>query len=112
MTFVTRLGAALLVAATGLTGIAATPVTAQTAVTVQYRDVQYRDRDWDRRDDRNWRGDRHWRDDRRRYDRRDWDRRDRRYSNRGYYGYARQRCWTDWRYDRWSGRRVAVRVCR
>lgn len=106
MTFVTRLGAVLLVAATGLTGIAATPTVAQTTLSVQYRDWDRRDnwrgdrRDWDRRDRRDWR------------DRRSWDRRDRRDYRRGYYGYARQRCWTDWRYDRWAGRRVAVRVCR
>lgn len=64
------------------------------------------DRDWDRR--RDWyRAD--W--ERRRYD--DW-----RWRHGGYwrddgdYWRYRERCWTDWRYDDWSGRTVPVRICR
>lgn len=63
-----------------------------------------------------WRGDRDYRSDHRRWDnnrrwddRRHWrgDRRDWR-GNRGY----RQRCWTEWRYDRYRDRDVRVRICR
>ena len=56
-----------------------------------YRDG-WRHRDWDRRDGWGYR-DRHWRGDRYRA------------------GY-RARCYKDWRYDPYYGRRVKVRICR
>ena len=60
------------------------------------------DRDY-RSDHRRWGNDRGW-DNRRHWrgDRRDWR------GNRGY----RQRCWTEWRYDRYRDRDVRVRICR
>jgi hypothetical protein len=70
-----------------------------------------------------WRGDGAHRGDWRRGDgRRDnWRRDDRRWDNRrnwrgyrgGYYRPAyRQRCWNEWRYNRYYDQRVRVRICR
>ena len=90
-----------------LTGIGATAVPAQ----AQYyggRDGWRGDRDggrvsrWER--ERRWDHRRNWRDDRR------W-----RGHGGGYYrGHAsyRQRCWSEWCYDRYADRRVRVRICR
>lgn len=114
MTYVTRMCASLIVAATGFAGLAAAPAAAQTGLTIEYRD-------WDRDDARRWYDERdrraHWRDDRRDWDRRDWDRRDRdrrdwRHYRDHHHGYAPRRCWTEWRWDRWRDQRVAVRYCR
>lgn len=89
-----------------LTGIGATAVPAQ----AQY----YGDRD-------GWRGDRdggrdsRWERERRWEHRRDWrdERRWRRHSGYNpYYGGYRQRCWNEWRYDRYADRRVRIRICR
>lgn len=91
MKLVMRIALGALAGATMLTGIAATPALAHPDSYIGYHDRDYRrDRDW------------------RRHDR--YDRYDRRWDRRSAYGY-RQRCWTDWRYDRWRGR-YAVRVCR
>ena len=59
------------------------------------RDYRSDHRRWD--NNRRWDDRRHWRG-----DRRDWR------GNRGY----RQRCWTEWRYDRYRDRDVRVRICR
>lgn len=89
-----------------IAGLGATAIPAQ----AQYHGSGYRD---------GWRGDRgdhRWndrrRDDRRWDDRRGW-RGDRRYYNgRDHYRGYRQRCWNEWRYDRYRDRRVRVRICR
>lgn len=98
--------AALAVVTTAGT-LAATPVQAQTWVSVSYRD-----RDW--RDGRRDGWDRRWRDDRRYRRDRDRDGIPDRYDRRPYH-YDRhrydRRCWTEWRYDRWHGR-YPVRYCR
>lgn len=107
--------AALAVATLGV--LPATAAKAQSSVSISYRDYDragYRD---DYRDYRDYR-----RDDRRDYRRdyrRSWDR-DRdgipnrydRYDNRRNWNGYRTRCRTEWRYDRWSDRRVRVQVCR
>jgi opacity protein-like surface antigen len=63
-----------------------------------------------------WRG-----DNGRGHHRGDWRRDDRRWDNRrhwrgyrgGYHRPAyRQRCWNEWRYNRYYGQRVRVRICR
>ena len=61
--------------------------------------------------DRDWRG---HRGDHRRWDDRRWRERDRRHwrdGRRHHYSY-RQRCWSEWRYDRYRDRNVRVRICR
>jgi hypothetical protein len=86
--------AALALAVTGL-GAAAVPAQAQ------YHGSGWRDgreARWDgRRDHRRWDDRRHWRHDR------GW---------RGSRYAYRQRCWTEWRYDRYRHRDVRVRICR
>ncbi|MFZ2995660.1 hypothetical protein [Sphingobium sp.] len=62
-----------------------------------------------------WRGDRGDRFDNGRRDHRRWDNRRNwrgdRGNWRGHRGY-RQRCWNEWRYDRYRHRDVRVRICR
>ncbi len=83
--------AALGIAFAGLSATTA-PVQAQS---YGYHDGWRADRDHNWRDRRDWRDDRRrWRDDRRHY--------------RGY----RKHCRTEWRYNRYSDRRVRVRICR
>ena len=101
-------GALALLVATGSLAATTAPAAAQTRVGVSinsgYQDVGYRgDRHY--RGDRGYRNDRHYR------------------GNRGYgyrssyrgdrYGYrGRARCHNEWRYNRYYGERVRVRICR
>ena len=84
MTLTTRIATAALAGVVTLTGLAAAPAAARTTL-----EIQYRDRDYDRYDYRDYRH--------------DW--RDRRY-------YSRQRCWTEYRWDGYRHQRYAVRYCR
>lgn len=80
-----------------------------------YAPVQYY-RDGYRNDRRGY--DRRY--DRRGHERRGYDRWDNRRGHNGWNGSNgwnndrryRQRCWTEWRHDRWRGGRYKVRICR
>ena len=107
----TRIGKAMLAGlalATATMGVAM-PAQARTYVQLgissyegdpYYRDYRYRDWErerWQRHHYRDWRNDRYWRERDYWRDRRHW---------RG-----RDRCWTEWRWNRWD-ERVPVRICR
>lgn len=104
--------AAALAFATTFGVLPATAASAQTHVSISYRDYDYRGGQGYRGDYRDWRGSRHrWDRDRdgipNRYDR---------YDNRRHWGWNDGRrsrhCWSEWRYDRRRDDRVRVRVCR